>query len=45
MRRASRSREADMVSLITSFAITGMAAGLEIMGSRTRTASTTQVFP
>jgi len=34
-----------MVSLITSLAITGMATGLEIMGSRTRTASTTQLFP
>ena len=34
-----------MVSLITSFAITGTATGLEIMGSRTQTASTTQLFP
>ena len=45
MRRASHSRDADMVPLITSFAITGTATGREIMGSRTRTASTTQLFP
>jgi hypothetical protein len=45
MRRASHGREADMVSLTTSFAMTGMATGLEIMGSRTQTASTTQLFP
>jgi hypothetical protein len=45
MRRASHSREAEAVPLITSFAITGMATGQEIIGSRTRTASTTQLFP
>ena len=45
MRRASHSREADVVSLMTSFAMTGTATGLETMGSRTRTASTTQLFP
>ena len=45
MRRASHSREADLVSLMTSFAMTGTATGLEIIGSRTRTASTTQLFP
>ena len=45
MRRASHSREAEFVPLTTSFAMTGMATGLEIMGSRTRTASTTQLFP
>ena len=45
MRRASHSREAEVVPLITSFAITGTATGREIMGSRTRTASTTQLFP
>ena len=45
MRRASHSREADIVPLITSFAITGTATGRETIGSRTRTASTTQLFP
>ena len=45
MRRASHSREADMVPFITSFAITGTATGREIIGKRTRTASTTQLFP
>ena len=45
MRRASHSREADMVSLMTSFAITGTATGLDIMGRRMQTASTTQLFP
>ena len=45
MRRASHSREAEAVPLITSFAITGTATGRETMGSRTRTASTTQLFP
>ena len=44
MRRASRSREAEVVPLITSFATTGTATGRETMGSRTRTASTTQLF-
>jgi hypothetical protein len=44
MRRASRSREAGMVSLMTSFAITGTATGRRIMGSRTQTAITTQLF-
>ena len=39
-------RGADMVSLMTSFAMTGTATGLEIIGSRMRTsASTTQLFP
>jgi hypothetical protein len=45
MRRASHSREEDVVSLMTSFAITGIATGREVMGSQTRTASTTQLFP
>ncbi len=45
MRRASHSREAEFVPLITNVAITGTATGLEITGSRTRTASTTQLFP
>ena len=45
MQRASHSREAEFVPLITSFAITGTATGREIIGSRTRTASTTQLFP
>ena len=45
MRRASHSREADIVPLITSFAITGTATGLDTIGSRTRAASTTQLFP
>jgi hypothetical protein len=45
MRRASHSREADVVSLMTSFAMTGTATGLETMGRKTRTASTTQLFP
>ena len=45
MRRASHSREADVVSLMTSLAMTGMATGLETMGRKTRTASTTQLFP
>jgi hypothetical protein len=45
MRRASHSREADIVSLTTRSAITGTAAGRRIIGSRTQTASTTQLFP
>ena len=45
MRRASHSREADVVPLMTSFAMTGTATGLETMGRKTRTASTTQLFP
>ena len=45
MRQARCSREADVVPLITSFAITGTATGRRIMGSRTRTARTTQLFP
>jgi hypothetical protein len=45
MRRASHSREGDTVSLMTSLAMTGTATGLEIIGSRMRTASTTQLFP
>ena len=45
MRRASHSREADIVPLITSFAITRTATGRETIGSRTWTASTTQLFP
>ncbi len=44
MRRASHSRETDIVLLITSFAITGTATCLDTMGSRTQTASTTQLF-
>ena len=35
MRRASRSLDAEFVSLITSLASTGMATGLLIIGSRT----------
>ena len=34
-----------MVSLLTSLASTGIATGLRIMGSRTRMAATTQLFP
>jgi hypothetical protein len=45
MCRASHSREEDVVPLITSFVITGIATGREIIGSETRTASTTQLFP
>jgi hypothetical protein len=45
MRRASHSREAEFVPLITSFAVTGTATGRETMGTPTRTASTTQLFP
>jgi hypothetical protein len=45
MRQASHSREAEAVSLMTSFAMTGIATGRETMGSLTRTASTTQLFP
>ena len=45
MRRASHSREAEFVSLITSLASTGMATGLLIIGSRTTTAAMTQVLP
>lgn len=45
MRRASHSREAGVVSLMTSFAMAGTAAGLETMGTKTRTVSTTQLFP
>jgi len=37
MRRASHSLEAEFVSLMTSLASTGMATGLLIIGSRTRT--------
>jgi hypothetical protein len=39
MRRASHSREAEALSLTTTFAVTGTATGRLIMGSRTRTAS------
>jgi hypothetical protein len=45
MRRASHSLDAEFVPLITSFAVTGTATGRETIGSRTRTASTTQLFP
>jgi hypothetical protein len=45
MRRAGHSREEEVVSLMTSFAITGSATGRQIMGSQTRTASTTHLFP
>jgi hypothetical protein len=45
MRRASHSRDAELVSLMTSLASTGMATGLLIMGSRTTTAATTQLLP
>jgi hypothetical protein len=45
MRRASHSREPDVLSLMTSFAMTRMATGREIIGSETRTASTAQLFP
>ena len=45
MRRASHSREADAVSLITSFACTGKATGRFRNGSRTTIAAMTQLFP
>ena len=45
MRRASHSREAELVPLTTSFASTGSATGRVQHGSLTITASTTQLFP
>ena len=45
MRRASHSRDAELVSLMTSFASTGMATGRLITGSRTMTAAITQLLP
>src|SRR5712691_3090802 len=45
IRRASHSREAEFVSLMTSLASTGMATGRRTAGSRTTTAAITQLFP
>src|SRR5260370_218560 len=45
IRRASHSREAEFVSLMTSLASTGMATGRRTAGSRTTTAAITQVLP
>jgi hypothetical protein len=45
IRRASHSRDLELVPLITSLAITGTATGRETMGSRTTIARTTQLFP
>jgi hypothetical protein len=45
MRRASQSRDAELVPLMTSLASTGIATGLLIMGSRTTTAAITQLLP
>ena len=45
MRRASHSRDAELVPLTTSFASTGSATGLAQNGSQTMTASTTQLLP
>jgi hypothetical protein len=45
MRRASHSRDAEFVSLITSLASTGTATGLRTMGSRHTMPRTTQLLP
>jgi len=45
MRRASHSREAEVVPLMTSLASTGMATGLATIGSRITTAAITQLLP
>ena len=45
MRRASHSRDAELVPLMTSLASTGMATGLLTAGSRTTTAAITQLLP
>ena len=45
MRRASHSREAELVSLMTSLASTGTATGRLIMGSLTTMAAMTQLLP
>jgi hypothetical protein len=45
IRRASHSREAEFVSLMTGLASTGMATGRRTAGSRTTTAAITQVLP
>ena len=45
MRRASHSREEDLVPLMTSLATTGMATGLLTMGSLTTMPATTQLLP
>ena len=45
MRRASHSRDAELVPLTTSFASTGSATGRSQNGSRTMTAMTTQLLP
>ena len=45
MRRASHSREAEFVSLMTSLASTGMATGRRTAGSFTTMAAITQVLP
>ena len=45
IRRAGHSRDAELVSLMTSLASTGMATGLRTAGSRTTTAAITQLLP
>ena len=45
MRRASHSRDAELVSLMTSLASTGTATARLTMGSRTTTAAITQLLP
>src|ERR1035441_3044050 len=45
MRRASHSRDAELVPLTTSFAMTGSAKGRVQNGSETTIASTTQLLP
>ncbi len=45
IRRASHSRDADVVPLTTSLASTGSATGREQNGSVTTMAATTQLFP
>jgi hypothetical protein len=45
MRRASHSRDEELVPLMTSLAATGMATGLLAMGSRTTMPATTQLLP
>ena len=45
MRRASHSLDAELVSLMTSLASTGIATGRRTAGSRTTTAAITQLLP
>jgi hypothetical protein len=45
MRRASRSRDAEQVYLMTSVASTAMATGRLMAGSLTATAATPQLLP